>query len=116
MKAIFAEADKIQVDRDAYGLALRDWAEFGSTSRFVLSPEEIIARSGRRDEAVAESAGSRARLFADPPNYGSTPNIERPDKPRPPNGRGRIGCGTLGGITEDSQTRSPEIPGSVTRD
>ena len=56
MKAIFAEADKIQVDREAYGLALRDWVEFGSTSRFVLSPEEVIARSGRRDEVAAEGA------------------------------------------------------------
>ena len=56
MKAIFAEADKIQVDREAYGLALRDWVEFGSASRFVLSPEEVVARSGRRDHSAAEGA------------------------------------------------------------
>ena len=56
MKAIFAEADKIQVDREAYGRALRDWVEFGSASRFVLSPDDVIARSGRRDHSAAEGA------------------------------------------------------------
>ena len=56
MKAIFAEADKIHVDREAYGRALRDWVEFGSASRFVLSPADVIARSGRRDHSAAEGA------------------------------------------------------------
>ncbi len=56
MKAIFAEAGKIQVDREAYGVALRDWVEFGSASRFVLSPEEVVARSGRRNRPEAEGA------------------------------------------------------------
>ena len=56
MKAIFAEADKIQVDREAYGRALRDWVEFGSASRFVLSPADVVARSGRRDHSAAEGA------------------------------------------------------------
>ena len=40
MKATFAEVDKIQVDAMRDGLALRDWAEFSSTSRFVVSSEE----------------------------------------------------------------------------
>lgn len=56
MKAIFAEADKIQVDREAYGRAVRDWVELGSASRFVLPPDEVIARSGRRDHSAAEGA------------------------------------------------------------
>ena len=56
MQAIMAEAAKIKVDPDAYVDALRDWVANGSQSRFALSPEEVVARSGRRDLDVAAAA------------------------------------------------------------
>ena len=34
---------------DGYGDAVRDWARLGSASRFVLSPDEVLARSGGRN-------------------------------------------------------------------
>ena len=56
MQEIFAEASKISVDREAYGRALLDWVEHGAASRFVLSPDEVVARSTRRDLPSAEAA------------------------------------------------------------
>lgn len=56
MRAIYAEASKISVDRAAYGNAILDWVEHGAASRFVMSPEQVIAASGRRDEPVARAA------------------------------------------------------------
>ena len=35
-------------DRAGYADALRDWAEHGATSRFVLSPHDVVARSQPR--------------------------------------------------------------------
>ena len=56
MREIFAEASKISVDREAYGRALLDWVEHGPASKFVLSPDEVVARSTRRDLPSAEAA------------------------------------------------------------
>lgn len=33
---------------DVYGDAVRDWARHGAASRFVLGPDEVLARSGER--------------------------------------------------------------------
>ena len=48
-------ASKIVSDREGYVAAIRDWAEHGSHSRFVLGADEVIARSEPRgmDEATA---------------------------------------------------------------
>jgi hypothetical protein len=50
---IMQEAVKIPNDADAYHAALRDWVEHGADSRYALSPQEVVARSRPRDEAVA---------------------------------------------------------------
>jgi hypothetical protein len=48
-------AGQIVTDRAAYVDALRDWIDKGAASEFALSPDEVVARSGRRgvDEATA---------------------------------------------------------------
>ena len=56
MREIFREASKIKADPDAYVAALRDWVERGSASPYALSPDEVVARSGRRDPEVAAAA------------------------------------------------------------
>jgi hypothetical protein len=56
IQEIFGEGAKIPVDRDAYANALRDWAANGSRSRYVLSPDEVVERSTRRDEPAALGA------------------------------------------------------------
>jgi hypothetical protein len=40
-----AEAAKIKVRPERYAAALRDWAANGASSRFALSPEEVVARA-----------------------------------------------------------------------
>lgn len=49
------EARKIRAEPEKYVGALRDWVANGETSRFALSPEEVIERSRPRplDEALA---------------------------------------------------------------
>ena len=56
MQAIFAEASKIKADPDAYVNALRDWVQRGPESPDALAPDEVVARSGRRDRPAAEAA------------------------------------------------------------
>jgi hypothetical protein len=56
MRDILREASRIKADPDAYGAALRDWVARGAESPYALSPDEVVARSGRRDPAVAEAA------------------------------------------------------------
>jgi hypothetical protein len=50
------EAQKMQIDPERYLAALRDWVRHGERSRFALSPQEVIARSGPRDEEHARAA------------------------------------------------------------
>ncbi len=52
---MMATAGQIVTERAEYLGALRDWAERGAKSEFALSPDEVIARSGRRgvEEATA---------------------------------------------------------------
>ncbi len=52
---MMAAAGQIVTDREAYVAALHDWVERGAASEFALSPEDVIARSGRRgvEEATA---------------------------------------------------------------
>jgi hypothetical protein len=50
MADILAEAGRIVAwTADGYADAVRDWARHGTASRFVLPPDEVIARSGRGD-------------------------------------------------------------------
>jgi hypothetical protein len=55
MAEMMGAASQIVSDRDSYVAALRDWAERGPQSVYALSPDEVIARSGRRgvEEATA---------------------------------------------------------------
>jgi hypothetical protein len=52
---MMAAAGQIVTDRSAYLAALRDWVARGAESEFALSPEDVVARSGRRgvEEATA---------------------------------------------------------------
>lgn len=56
MRETLAEAQKIRIDPHKYTAALRDWAENGERSRYRLSPQEVIERSGARDAAEAMAA------------------------------------------------------------
>jgi hypothetical protein len=56
MVEIMREAAKIQADGAGYERALRDWVVNGSASSYALSPDEVVARSGRRDAGTAEAA------------------------------------------------------------
>jgi len=49
-------ASKIRVDPEAYGAALRDWAEKGAASPYALSPEEVVERSRPVPVEVSEAA------------------------------------------------------------
>jgi hypothetical protein len=44
------EAQKMQIEPEAYVAALRDWVKLGRESRYALSPEEVVARARPRDE------------------------------------------------------------------
>ena len=52
------EAKKIKIDPEAYVAALRDWVENGASSRFALSPDEVIARSQPRPFEVSLAAAN----------------------------------------------------------
>lgn len=56
MRDVLAEAAKIRTDPEAYAEALRDWAALGADSRFALTADEVVARSGRRDDEAARAA------------------------------------------------------------
>jgi hypothetical protein len=43
-------------EREHYVAMVQDWAEKGSDSRYALSPDEVIARSGSRSPAISEAA------------------------------------------------------------
>jgi hypothetical protein len=43
-------------EREHYVSMVKDWAEKGSESQYVLSPAEVIARSGSRSLAISEAA------------------------------------------------------------
>jgi hypothetical protein len=54
--ATILEVRKLRTDAEGYVLALRDWVAHGAGSRFALSAEEVIGRSGPRREADARAA------------------------------------------------------------
>jgi len=43
-------------DRDAYPDAIRDWVDNGAASKFVMSPDEVVARSQPRPMTKSEGA------------------------------------------------------------
>jgi hypothetical protein len=53
---ILVEARKIKSDPELTVAMVRDWVEHGAQSRYVLSPHEVIARSGQRTDAEATAA------------------------------------------------------------
>src|SRR5688572_29050676 len=44
---------QLLVEDEKYVAAVRDWAEHGAASRYVLTPEEVLARSRPRGRAEA---------------------------------------------------------------
>jgi hypothetical protein len=58
MVEMMKEAAKMKVDPPRYAAALRDWAENGAESRFVLAPDEVVARSRPCSPEVSEAAAS----------------------------------------------------------
>jgi tetratricopeptide (TPR) repeat protein len=57
---MLAEAAKMKIQPDRYAAAVRDWAERGSESRFVLTPQEVVERSRPSSPEVSEAAASFA--------------------------------------------------------
>lgn len=53
---IAEEAAKIVADAPQYLEALHDWAEHGAESRFALSPDEVVERSGERGQEESAAA------------------------------------------------------------
>jgi hypothetical protein len=43
-------------ERERYVAMVKDWAEKGSDSRYALSPDEVIARSGSRSPDISKAA------------------------------------------------------------
>lgn len=56
MAEMFGEVAHISFQAEGYVAAVRDWVEHGSESRFVLSPDEVVARSQPRPREEAEAA------------------------------------------------------------
>jgi hypothetical protein len=54
--AMLAEARKIKTDPEGYLAMLQDWVELGASSRFALSPDEVVRRSQPRDADEARAA------------------------------------------------------------
>lgn len=56
-RRILALEKTLRVEHDKYVAAVRDWAEHGARSRYVLPPEAVVARSAPRgrDEALASA-------------------------------------------------------------
>jgi tetratricopeptide (TPR) repeat protein len=52
------EAAKMKVEPERYAAAMRDWAERGSESTFVLTPEEVVERSRPSSPEVSQAAAS----------------------------------------------------------
>ena len=50
------EAAKMRIDPAGYLAALRDWADNGSSSRYVLEPDEVVARSTPRPPECSRAA------------------------------------------------------------
>lgn len=46
---VLREARRIRIEPEKYVAGLRDWVEVGKQSRFALTPEEVVRRSGERD-------------------------------------------------------------------
>ena len=53
---VLVEARKIRSDPDVYLAMLRDWADKGADSRYVLAPDEVVRRSRGRDASGATAA------------------------------------------------------------
>jgi hypothetical protein len=47
---------QLLVEHDKYVAAVRDWAQHGSASRYVLPPDEVLSRSRPRSRAGSEAA------------------------------------------------------------
>lgn len=47
---------QLLVEDEKYVAAVRDWAEHGSRSRYVLAPDEVVARSRPRGRAESQAA------------------------------------------------------------
>ena len=56
MHQMFTEVKAIPDDSEAYRSAIADWVEHGADSPFVLSPDDVVARSRPRGDAEAEAA------------------------------------------------------------
>ena len=48
--------EQLLVEDEKYVAAVRDWARRGADSRYVLNPDEVLARSRRRGRAESEAA------------------------------------------------------------
>jgi hypothetical protein len=58
LREVMVEVKKIRNEPGRYVAALRDWAENGAESRYVLPPDEVVRRSTPRPHTVAEAAAA----------------------------------------------------------
>jgi peroxiredoxin len=56
LKEMLELTKQIRTEPELYEAMILDWAEHGATSRYVLSPEEVVRRSLPRSTEVAEAA------------------------------------------------------------
>jgi tetratricopeptide (TPR) repeat protein len=56
VREMLTEARKINSDPALYLAMLRDWVEHGASSRYALSADEVVERSGARTDAEARAA------------------------------------------------------------
>jgi hypothetical protein len=56
MRIMLEEVKKIPEEADAYRAAILDWVDNGASSRFALSPDEVLARAGEHTADHARAA------------------------------------------------------------
>jgi hypothetical protein len=56
LRMTFEQVKSMPGDATAYLAAIRDWAANGASSRYALTPDEVIERSAARPEAHARAA------------------------------------------------------------
>jgi len=55
LKKVMQAVKKIPDDAEAYRAAILDWVKNGASSRFVMTPSEVVERSGPRSNAEARA-------------------------------------------------------------
>jgi hypothetical protein len=85
---VLREARRIRTEPDRYVEALRDWVDNGPASRFALSPDEVLRRSGDRgqDRSLAAAHFELAQhLWREGREAEATPHFRQARRLQPAN-------------------------------